>query len=44
MHGFQFDLLVTRTTTKCFSRWRGVTAVHLVSKSFFGLKGFFGVR
>ena len=28
------------TTRKCFSLLRGVTAVHLVSSSFFGLKAF----
>lgn len=32
---------MTLVTTKCFSRLRGFTAVHLVSKSFFGLSGFF---
>ena len=31
---------ITRSTTKCFSRLSGVTAVHFVSKSFFGLSGF----
>jgi hypothetical protein len=31
----------TRVTTKCFSLSAGETAVHLLSKSFFGLSGFF---
>jgi len=31
---------MTLVTTKCFSRLRGFTAVHLVSKSFFGLSVF----
>lgn len=31
----------TRVTTKCFSWLAGETAVHLLSKSFFGLSGFF---
>lgn len=34
----------TRVTTKCFSRLRGVTAVHFVINSFLGLSGFFCAR
>ena len=53
MHGLQFDLLDayrrrleldTRSTTKCFSPLRGLTAVHFVGNSFFGLSGFFRVQ
>lgn len=35
---------MTLVTTKCFSRFSGFTAVHFVSKSFFGLSGFFRAR
>lgn len=35
---------MTLVTTKCFSRFSGFTAVHFVSRSFFGLSEFFRGR